>query len=54
MYFLDHLKGKKSEMFLLDQRLKNIFINNFSMWVKVYIGRGYMDLVDFIDWLGFC
>ena len=35
---------------LSGQRLKNFFLNNFSLWVNVYIGRGYMPLVDFIDW----
>ena len=35
-----------------DQRLKNLFLSNLSLWVRVYIGRGYMNMVDFIDWLG--
>ena len=34
------------------QRLKNIFLNNFFVWVRVYIGGGYAYLVDFIDWSG--
>lgn len=29
-----------------------MFLNNFSAWVKVYIGGGYTHLIDFIDWLG--
>ena len=37
---------------LLDQRLNNILLNNFSMWVRMYIGGGYTHLIDFIDWLG--
>ena len=37
---------------LLDQRLKSLFLNNFSMWVRVYIGGGYTHLIDFIEWLG--
>ena len=37
---------------LLDQRLKNIFLNNFFVWLWVYIDGGYSHLVDFIDWLG--
>ena len=37
---------------LSDQRFKNLFLNNFSMWVRVYIGGGYTHLIDFIDWLG--
>ena len=37
---------------LSDQRLKSLFLNNFSMWVRVYIGGGYTHLIDFIEWLG--
>ena len=32
--------------------LKSLFLNNFSIWVKVYIGDGYTHLIDFIEWLG--
>ena len=37
---------------LLDQWQKNIFLNNFFVWVRMYIDEGYSHLVDFIDWLG--
>ena len=37
---------------LSNQRLKNIFQNNFSIWARVYIGGGYTHMVDFTDWLG--
>ena len=36
---------------LLNQRLKDIFLNNFLGRVRVYI-EGCTHLVDFIDWLG--
>ena len=37
---------------MLDKRLKNLFLNNLSLWVRVYIGRRHENMVDFIDWLG--
>ena len=37
---------------LFDYKVKCLFLNNFSMWVRVYIGGGYMHLIDFIEWLG--
>ena len=37
---------------LLDQRLKSLFLNNFCMWLRVYIDGGYTNLIDFIEWLG--
>ena len=32
-----------------DQRVKNIFLNNLSMWVMVYISSGYTHMVNFLD-----
>ena len=41
-------------MRIVDERLKNIFLNIFFfwVWVRVYICGGYTHLVDFIDRLG--
>ena len=37
---------------LSNQRLKSLFLNSFSMWVRVYIGGGYTHLINCIEWLG--
>ena len=37
---------------LSGQTLKNLFLNNFPIWVRVSIGGGYTHIIDFIDWLG--
>lgn len=37
---------------LFDQRLKSLFLNNFSIGVRVYIGDDYTQLINFIEWLG--
>ena len=43
---------KKNYEELYSGRLKNMILNNLSIWIKVYIGCGYVDLINFIAGLG--
>ena len=51
--FFDYLKGKKLKIIwkwgMSDQRLKNIFLDNLYLLLKVYVDEGPMPLLDFVD-----
>ena len=36
----------------LDQTIKSSILYLFWDWVRLYIGDGFMLLIDFVDWLG--
>ena len=37
---------------IIDQTIKNSFLNLFWDWVKLYIGGGFLLMLGFVDWLG--
>ena len=37
-----------------DQKLKYLFLSNLLAWVRTYIRKGSIPLIDLVDWLGTC
>lgn len=54
--FLDDMKGKESKIIWKwsKQSLKSTFFSNFFWRIKSYTEKGFVSLVDFVDWLGSC